>query len=94
MRLRVKKSDEARELTAKATEKLARLERAEAKRRDVLAMSEAYEKEKGRLYEIQQALGQRFREYQRKEAEQSNERGAAAKRLAARTIRSLMLFKA
>ena len=55
---RVKKSDEARELTAKVAEKLARLERAGKKRREFLAMTEAYEKEKMRLLEIQQALGQ------------------------------------
>ena len=91
-RLRI--ADEARDLTAKATERLARLEMAEEKKREFRAMTESYEKEKSRLLEIQQALGQRFRDYQRKEAEQSDERGAAAKRLASRTISSSMLFEA
>ena len=60
-RLRI--ADEARELTAKAAERLARLEKAEAKKQEILASSEAYEREKMRLLEIQQALGQRFRDY-------------------------------
>ena len=70
------------------------MERAEGQKREFLASTEAYEREKIRLLETQQALGQRFREYQRREAEQSDERGAAAKRLASRTISSSMLFEA
>ena len=42
------------------------MKRAERKKRDFLAMTEAYKKEKFWLLEIQQALGQRFRDYQKK----------------------------
>ena len=93
-RQRVKKTVEALALTAKAAEKLASLERAETKKREFFDLSGAYEKEKSRLKDFQLALGHRFKKYQKEEAEQSSERGEAAKRLSIRTSKSSMLFEA